>query len=145
MIGRTASIVATAALVIVVLAMYRLGVLLAPTKPGLVVQGLAVALMLWARVTFGRRSFHFAANPTAGELVTWGPYRWFRHPIYAAVLLFLWTAVATHPSLLTFALAVAATAATAVRIRGEERFLVERYPEYHEYAARTKRIVPGVF
>ena len=142
---RSASVVATAALVVVVIAMFRMGVLLAPTTPGLVVQGVAVALMLWARVTFGRRSFHFAANPTAGGLVTWGPYRWFRHPIYAAVLLFLWTAVATHPSLLTLALGVAATAATAVRMRSEERLLVQRYPEYGEYAARTKRIVPGVF
>jgi protein-S-isoprenylcysteine O-methyltransferase Ste14 len=142
---RSASVVATAALVVVVIAMFRMGVLLAPTTPGLVVQGVAVALMLWARVTFGRRSFHFAANPTAGGLVTWGPYRWFRHPIYAAVLLFLWTAVATHPSRLTLALGVAATAATAVRMRSEERLLVQRYPEYGEYAARTKRIVPGLF
>ena len=145
MSARTASVVATAALVIVVLALFRIGALLAPSPPGLVVQGVAVALMLWARVTFGRRSFHFAANPTAGGLVTWGPYRWFRHPIYAAVLLFLWTAVLTHLSPLTLALGVAATAATAVRIRGEERLLVQRYPEYAEYAARTKRLVPGVF
>lgn len=142
---RGASVVATAALAVVVVAMFRLGVLLAPTLPGLVVQGVALALMLWARVTFGRRSFHFAANPTAGGLVTWGPYRWFRHPIYAAVLLFLWTAVATHPSLITLALGIAATAATAVRIRGEERLLAVRYPEYGEYSARTKRLVPGMF
>jgi protein-S-isoprenylcysteine O-methyltransferase Ste14 len=143
--ARAASIVATAALALTVLALYRMGALLAPTTAGLVVQGVAVALMLWARVTFGRRSFHFAANPTAGGLVTWGPYRWFRHPIYAAVLLFLWTAILTHLSPTTLALGVAATAATAVRIRGEERLLVERYPEYAEYSARTKRLVPGVF
>ena len=142
---RAASVVATAALVLVVLALYRLGALLAPTTPGMVVQGAAVALMLWARVTFGRRSFHFAADPTAGGLVTWGPYRWFRHPIYAAVLLFLWTAVLTHLSLTTLALGVAATAATAVRMRSEERLLGARYPEYAGYAARTKRLVPGVF
>jgi protein-S-isoprenylcysteine O-methyltransferase Ste14 len=61
------------------------------------------------------------------------------------VLLFLWTAVLTHLSPTTLALGVAATAATAVRIRGEERLLVERYPEYAEYSARTKRLVPGVF
>src|SRR5690349_14967955 len=36
---------------------------------GQAVQVLAVGLMLWARWTFGRRSFHAAANPTAGGLV----------------------------------------------------------------------------
>jgi hypothetical protein len=26
----------------------------------------ALALMIWTRITFGRRSYHFAANPTEG-------------------------------------------------------------------------------
>jgi len=48
---------------------------------GAVLVGIQVAaalLMLWARVTFGWRSFHAAANPTEGGLVTRGPYRWVR-------------------------------------------------------------------
>jgi len=45
--------------------------------------------MLWARLTFGGRSFHAGANPTAGGVVTTGPYRFVRHPIYAAILYFL--------------------------------------------------------
>lgn len=44
----------------------------------------AIALMVWARVTFGRRSFHATANPTEGVLVTTGPYRFIRHPITQA-------------------------------------------------------------
>ena len=35
----------------------------------------AALLMLWARYTFGMRSFHGTANPTSGGLVTNGPYR----------------------------------------------------------------------
>jgi len=45
----------------------------------------AVLLLFWARVTFGRRSFHLAGNPTEGGLVTSGPCRYIRHPIYASV------------------------------------------------------------
>ena len=37
-------------------------------------QTAAGALLAWARVTFGLRSFHAAANPTAGGLITTGPY-----------------------------------------------------------------------
>ena len=33
----------------------------------------AIGLMVWARLTFGKRSFHASANPTAGGLVTSGP------------------------------------------------------------------------
>jgi len=62
----------------------------------ILLQVAAVLLLLWARVTFGRRSFHVVADPTAGGLVTWGPYRHIRHPIYTAVCLFVWAAVAGH-------------------------------------------------
>src|SRR3954454_830081 len=63
---------------------------------GLVVQVLAVVLMVAARITFGSRSFHAAANPTEGGLITTGPYSLLRHPIYAAVLYFVWAAAIDH-------------------------------------------------
>src|SRR6187399_2015969 len=59
-------------------------------------QVVAFPLILWARVTFGRRSFHVVANPTEGGLVTGGPYRHIRHPIYAAFCLFTSAGVAAH-------------------------------------------------
>lgn len=109
---------------------------------GIAAQIVAALLMLWARLTFGTRSFHAAANPTEGGLVTTGPYRFLRHPIYASILLFVFAAVRSHLSFVTLCLALVATAAVAVRIVAEERFLVEQYPEYRAYAGRTKRIVP---
>src|SRR5437867_176853 len=107
-------------------------------------QVVAAALMLWARVTFGARSFHAGANPTGGGLVTTGPYRFVRHPIYSAVLLFLWAGVAAHGSILSLLTAVVATAAVAMRIVTEENLVAETYPEYAEYARHTKRIIPYV-
>ena len=64
----------------------------------IVLQACAVALMVWARLTFGGRSFHATASPTPGGLVTAGPYRWLRHPIYTAVCLFIWACFVGHPS-----------------------------------------------
>lgn len=114
-----------------------------PVSIGL--QAVAVLLMIWARVTFGLRSFHFEANPTEGGLVTTGPYRYMRHPIYAAVLLFLWTGVAVNASPLSVALGLAATAMLGLRILFEERLVRQRYPEYDDYARRTKRVIPFIF
>jgi hypothetical protein len=62
------------------------------------VQALALLLVIWARITFGRRSFHVVANPTDGGLVTGGPYRYIRHPIYAAICLSTSAGVAAHLS-----------------------------------------------
>lgn len=108
------------------------------------IQVVAALLMIWARLTFGIRSFHGTANPTAGGLVTTGPYRYIRHPIYAAILYFLWAGIAAHASLVTVAVGLLATALTAVRIVAEEKLLVTMYPAYQTYARGTKRIVPFV-
>ena len=143
--ARLASIVAVIVVVASVIALYLRHVIFARGPAGIAVQAAAVALMLWARWTFGRRSFHAAANPTAGGLVTWGPYRWLRHPIYAAILWFLWAGVLSHGlAPVPIAFAVLATLATVTRMLAEERLLRAAYPEYAEYAARTKRVVPGV-
>ena len=109
---------------------------------GVAVQILAVCLMIWARVVFGKRSFHAAGNTTKGELVTSGPYRYIRHPIYAAALYFIWAGVLTHLTILTAALGVCAIVGAGMRIFVEERFLRQQYPEYAEYANRTKRFIP---
>jgi protein-S-isoprenylcysteine O-methyltransferase Ste14 len=115
---------------------------------GIAIQIAAALLMLWARLTFGLRSFHAGANPTQGGLVTSGPYRYWRHPIYAAVLIFVWTGVLTQggrPALVPVLLSAVATIMTFVRILSEEKLLRATFPDYAAYSMRTKRFIPFVF
>ncbi|HMI56685.1 MAG TPA: isoprenylcysteine carboxylmethyltransferase family protein [Gemmatimonadaceae bacterium] len=145
---KTRSLVATLLLVVAVLFLLRDHALIARTPVGIALQALAVVLMLWARLTFGMRSFHATANPTEGGLVTAGPYRFWRHPIYAAVLLFVWSGVLAHgvaSTSMDLVLGAFATLMTAVRIQAEEQLLRASMPEYVAYAARTKRLIPFVF
>jgi protein-S-isoprenylcysteine O-methyltransferase Ste14 len=119
--------------------------LFSPSPIVIALQGVALFLILWARITFGRRSFHLAANPTEGGLVTWGPYRYVRHPIYTALCLFTGAGAAAHLSWQS-ALAFGAIFGFAlVRIFCEETLVSLKYPEYREYAARTWRMIPGIF
>lgn len=108
-------------------------------------QAVAVAIFVWARLTFGPRSFHVTADPTAGALIRSGPYRWIRHPIYTAVCLFAWAGIAANGSTRALLLGALLTAGAVVRIACEERLLTARYPEYGEYARSTNRMVPFVF
>ena len=105
----------------------------------------AVLLFVWARVTLGRRYYHVAADPTAGGLVTRGPYRYIRHPIYAAFCLFTSAAVANHWSWGTAWCGGLILGSAVVRIFCEERLVAARYPEYRQYAATTWRMIPYIF
>ncbi|MEO7369067.1 MAG: isoprenylcysteine carboxylmethyltransferase family protein [Gemmatimonadaceae bacterium] len=145
---KTVSLVATLFLVAAILVLLISHNLVAKVPIGMALQIAAAALMVWARFTFGMRSFHAAANPTQGGLVTHGPYRYWRHPIYAAVLLFVWTGVLSQgraPTFQAIALALAATLMTSVRISAEEQLLKGMFPDYPAYSARTKRLIPFLF
>ena len=130
---------------IVLVRQFRIGTLGRPAVGAVAVQVLAVLLMLWARVTFRARSFHLAANPTAGGVVTTGLYRFIRHPIYTAACFIAWPVAILIHTPATFVAAAAVTAGAIVRILWEERLLVERYPEYREYARATRRMIPGMW
>jgi len=125
--------------------LYMSGSLFSLQPIAIALQVIAVALMVWARLTFGRRSFHASANPTAGGLVTTGPYRYIRHPIYTAACLFGGVGIVTHWSLVSAALGALLFLGGLARMICEERLVKQSYPEYLEYSKATKRMIPYVF
>jgi protein-S-isoprenylcysteine O-methyltransferase Ste14 len=139
-----ASIIAFAVSVAALAALIFRESILAVGFIGISIQVLSAMLMVWARVTFGHRSFHASATPTKGGLITSGPYRFIRHPIYASLMYFYWTAIATHFTLIEMVLGIVITIGFIIRILAEERLILEHYPEYAAYAVRTKRIIPFI-
>lgn len=121
------------------------GAILSTSLLGVGAQVAAVGLMIWARMTMGFRSFYPTADPTDGGLVTSGPYRFIRHPIYTSICLFCAAAVLAHASLSSVVLGVLVMVGAFMRMTAEERLLVQRYPGYRLYASATKRMVPYVF
>src|SRR5205807_186947 len=90
---RIASLVGFLLMVSAVVGLVFTHALFSPSLVVVAVQVAAVALMTWARLTLTRRSFRPAADVTGGDLVTTGPYRFIRHPIYAAACVFCWAGV----------------------------------------------------
>ena len=119
--------------------------LFSPSPLVIALQVAALLLVVWARVTFGRRSFHVVANPTEGGLVTDGPYRYIRHPIYAAICLLTWAGAAVHWSWGSGLVGGVVLASAMIRIICEERLVTARYPEYAQYRTTTWRMIPYVY
>lgn len=142
---RARSIAGFVLMVAALLALAARGELFATGPVSIAMQAAAALLMLWARAVFGARSFHAAANPTSGGLVTRGPYALVWNPIYAAVLLFLAGALAAHPGWVGAAALAVATAGVLLRVQAEERELAARYgAEYEAYRRHVRRLVPFV-
>jgi len=139
------SIVGVVVMIGALIGLYKIGVLFTAQPIAIALQLMAIGLMVWARITFGRRSFHATANPTAGGLVTTGPYRVIRHPIYTAACLFGWGPIVVHRSLVSVALGILLLLGALMRMICEEQLVTQKYPEYVEYAKVTKRMVPFLF
>ena len=135
-------------LLVIIAAIAVLGVtgnLLSMSPFVIAVQVAAIALNIWARQSFQSGDFRVTAIPGASSIIRRGPYRFVRHPMYAAVLLFIWASVLGHLSILTVAIGIAMTALAIARVVVEERLLRARYPDYDDYARSTKALVPFVF
>ena len=109
------------------------------------VQAVAVGLNVWARISFQSGTFRVTAAPGGASIITHGPYRFIRHPMYSAALLFIWAGVASHLSVLTLAIGIAVTAVGVARVIVEEQLLRAEYPEYLDYSRSTKALIPFVF
>lgn len=142
---RTLSVCALLLMMAGMLGLFFSKALFSPSPVVIAAQCAAVGLMAWARLTLGRRSFHAAADPTAGGLVTSGPYRFIRHPIYTAAWLFGWAGMLGNWSWRAGLFGALLFLGALGRMLCEEILVTEQYPEYRQYAKSTKRMVPGVF
>jgi protein-S-isoprenylcysteine O-methyltransferase Ste14 len=106
----------------------------------LVLFGSAAAIYTLLRLG---RSFSMMAE--ARRLVTSGPYRFVRHPLYLAEELAI-----IGLSMQFFSAATAFVLAMQIvfqvrRMHNEEAVLAESFPEYAAYRQRTARLLPGIY
>lgn len=87
------------------------------------------------------------ANDAPRQIVTWGAYRWIRHPFYCAYLLAFLGAVACFPHWVTIAaLLYMAVMLNAVAAQEERRLIGSSLgAEYREYMTGTGRFMPTGF
>lgn len=114
--------------------------------------GLALSLyflgmMPWVLLTMGRFLMPGIAVYRDHRLVTSGPYRFLRHPLYSAVIaLWLGAALGTMNWLLMVLWPIFLSSVILIPMRQEEEIVRQKFgAEYDAYAEHTARLVPGVW
>jgi protein-S-isoprenylcysteine O-methyltransferase Ste14 len=111
---------------------------------GLLLFALGLGFAIWARRHIGRNWGTPMSHKDEPELVTSGPYRMVRHPIYSGILLAgVGSAVALSWLLLIAFALVGIYFVYSATV--EERYLIEQFPDtYPNYRRSTKMLVPFI-
>jgi len=114
---------------------------------GLVLVLLGIALRQWSVLTLGTFFTVQVQVRSDQSVVDTGPYRWVRHPSYTAIVTsFVGIGVALENWLSLVVLVVVPSIGLVIRIRVEERALLEALGEpYREFSATRARLIPKVW
>lgn len=89
------------------------------------------------------RSFSLMAE--ARRLVTTGPYRFMRHPLYIFEAVASFGVLLQFLSIYTFFIFLAYALLQFQRMKNEEVVLGKAFPEYQAYKLKTARLIPGLY
>ncbi len=106
----------------------------------------ALVLFAWVHRALGANYSWLLQLREGHTLVTSGPYRWVRHPMYTAfILLHMAAALLSANAFLGLTWLGGLALLLAGRVRREEAMLTEAFgTKYKAYMARTGRFLPGV-
>jgi protein-S-isoprenylcysteine O-methyltransferase len=122
----------------------------APVNPALSSVGViltiaGMAFFVWARQTLGRNWSQIVSAKEGHELVTSGPYRYVRHPMYTGGFVACIGAAIVCGGAWIFLL-VFLGAIFLWRVGAEDKLMAQQFPnEFPAYKERTKALIPFVW
>jgi protein-S-isoprenylcysteine O-methyltransferase Ste14 len=111
-----------------------------------VMESMGVILGVWAIVVMQKSKINIAPVPRENaHLVTDGPYRLIRHPMYMAIILTLTPLIVSHYDKTRMIILVVLYVNLVFKLLFEEGLLKAYFPGYADYMKKSWRLLPWVF
>ena len=107
--------------------------------------GAGAAAIVSGMWVLGKSLTPFPRQPEQAQLVRHGIYALMRHPVYAGLIAFSLGWACLWGSWRGVALALLQAVLLVAKARREERWLREKFPDYDRYAAKVRRLIPGLY
>ncbi len=112
----------------------------------LIIELAGVALGIWAIAVMGIGRFNIVPDPKEGSrLVTRGPYRLIRHPMYLSLLLLTLPLVIDTFTIWRAAIWLMLFADLVLKLNYEEALLEKKLDGYSEYKHRSYKLIPFIY
>ncbi len=107
---------------------------------------IGIGLGFWA--IFAMQKSHLSVMPdyTPGsQFINTGPYRFIRHPMYLAVIIFCTSLIIDEFSFVRSGVLLFLVLTLLIKIEYEEKQLIAGYAEYASYSQKTKKLIPFLY
>jgi len=105
---------------------------------------LGLGFTIWARSTLAGNWSSDVRFKQGHELVQGGPYRFVRHPIYTGILLMCLAPPIQFGRLHHWVGTLIICIGLWIKLKQEEKVMMQHFPEYAEYRKRVKALVPFI-
>lgn len=103
-------------------------------------------LVLWAVIAMQKSKLRILPEPSLhAVLITNGPYRFIRHPMYTAILSGSIGLLIHQFTWVRFVIVIALTIVLLVKLLWEEQMLLRKFEGYEQYTKSTYRLIPFIF